>query len=275
MARFAVFDFRSRSAPDATLFAYPPARGRLSGLPGAARTRWLGPAGWVALCVAVLGVLAWVLTPSTSDIQSRVAAAAALHRNQVLAPGEVPPLLAQAAVATEDERFYQHHGIDVIGLGRAFWFDVTHLCACQGGSTITAQLAKDMYLGGSDRGLNKLVDMVLALKIETTIGKQRILADYLSEIPTGPHLYGVTAASCAYFRRPLGQLGLPEYALLAGLTQAPSAYDPLVDPSLARRRRAAVLQQMVSEDYVTAAAAAAAARAPLVPAGGPGCPKVS
>ncbi|MGH7776239.1 MAG: transglycosylase domain-containing protein [Candidatus Dormibacterales bacterium] len=227
--------------------------------------------GWAALALALVIALSWLLAPSTSDIQARVDAAAARHHDPVLAPGEVPPVLAQAVVATEDERFYQHHGIDVIGLARSLWFDVSHRCACQGGSTITAQLGKDMYLGGSDRGLKKLEELVLAVKIETTISKQRILADYLSEIPTGPGLYGVTAASCAYYRRPLEGLTLPDYALLAGLTQAPSAYDPLVDPSLARERRAAVLAAMVSEDYITPAAAAAAARAPIVPPGGPGC----
>lgn len=227
--------------------------------------------GWAALALALLIALVWFLTPSTSDIQARVDAAAVHHHVPVLAPGEVPPLLAQAAVATEDERFYQHHGVDVIGLARALWFDVSHRCACQGGSTITAQLAKDMYLGGSDGGLRKLEDLVLAVKIETTISKQRILADYLSEMPTGPGLYGVTAASCAYYRRPLAGLTLPDYALLAGLTQAPSAYDPLVDPTLARERRATVLAAMVSEDYITPSAAAAAARAPIAPAGGPGC----
>ncbi|MGH7903473.1 MAG: biosynthetic peptidoglycan transglycosylase [Candidatus Dormibacteraceae bacterium] len=220
----------------------------------------------VALAIA----LGWYLVPSTADIQARVDAAARRHGTPVLEPGEVPAQLAQAVVATEDERFYQHHGIDVVGIARSLWYDASHLCACEGGSTITQQLAKDIYLGGSDRGLNKLEDMVLAIKLETTIDKQRILADYLTEIPTGPRLYGVAAASCAYYRRPLVHLDLAQYALLAGLTQAPSTYDPLVNPRLARERRGHVLQRMVSEDYVRPADAREAAAAPLlIP--GPGC----
>src|SRR2546430_10954577 len=102
----------------------------------------------------------------------------------MLGENDVPPLLADAVVATEDERFYSHHGIDSIGLSRALLYDVTNLCLCQGGSTITAQLAKDIYLGGSDRGYNKVKDMALAIKIERVLTKRQILADYLDRKST-------------------------------------------------------------------------------------------
>jgi membrane peptidoglycan carboxypeptidase len=139
---------------------------------------------WLALGVAVVAAVGlssfaalWVATPDPSDIHARVQALTKARGVPLLGPDEVPPRLAEAVVAIEDERFYQHHGIDSIGLGRAVLYDATHLCLCQGGSTITAQLVKDVYLGGSDRGFNKIVDMVVALKAERVMTKKQILAD--------------------------------------------------------------------------------------------------
>ena len=212
----------------------------------------------------------WVGTPAGDDVQVRVRALATARGTPVLGPDQVPKQLAQAIVAIEDERFYQHHGIDSIGLGRAVLYDVTNVCLCQGGSTITQQLVKDLYLGGSDRGYNKLEGMALALKVERILTKQEILADYLSEITTGYGRYGVTAAACAYFDRPLDSLTLGQYALVAGVTQAPSVYDPTVNPDLARQRRAQVLAQMVSVHDISVAEAGAANAEPVT-ASGPGC----
>jgi membrane peptidoglycan carboxypeptidase len=212
----------------------------------------------------------WVWAPSGNDVQARVEAAAAARGTPVLRPDQVPKPLAEAIVAIEDERFYEHHGIDSIGLGRAVLYDVTNTCLCQGGSTITQQLVKDVYLAGSDRGYNKVEGMVLALKVERVLDKRQILADYLSEITTGYGRHGVTAAACAYFGRRLDGLTLGQYALIAGVTQAPSAYDPTVNPELARQRRAQVLAQMVSVGYVTAAQADAANAEPVL-SSGPGC----
>jgi penicillin-binding protein 1A len=212
----------------------------------------------------------WVSTPSATDIQQRVRDVTNGYGVVLLSDDEVPPVLAQAVVATEDERFYSHHGIDTIGLGRAFLYDMTHFCRCEGGSTITEQLVKDVYLNGNDEGYNKLVDTVMALKVEQLISKKRIMADYVSEITTGFGRYGVTAAACAYFHAPLGSLTLGQYALLAGVTQAPSAYDPTVSPTLAGQRRAAVLNAMLSEKFISAAQAASAGQEPvLVPGPAP------
>ncbi|HVD47575.1 MAG TPA: biosynthetic peptidoglycan transglycosylase [Candidatus Limnocylindria bacterium] len=214
-------------------------------------------------------VTLWVSTPSADDVQERVLDATGEHGVVLLAEDEVPALLAQAVVVTEDERFYSHHGIDTIGLGRAFLYDATHFCFCQGGSTITEQLVKDVYLNGSNEGYNKIVDVVLALKVEQTIGKRRIMADYLSEITTGYNRYGVSAAACAYFHRPLGNLSIGQYALLAGLTQAPSLYDPTVDPDLAALRRSGVLAAMVSHNVITPEQAANANAEPVLAPGPP------
>jgi len=152
-------------------------------------------------------------------------------------------------------------------VARALLYDVTNLCLCEGGSTITQQLVKDIYLGGSDRGRNKIDGMGLALKVERTLTKGQIMADYLSEITTGLGVYGVSAAACAYFSAPLGKLTLGQYALLAGVTQAPSIYDPRVNPEAAAARRAHVLQAMLADGYITASQAAAANHEPVLARG--------
>lgn len=226
------------------------------------------------LIVAVLApsvITIWVATPSADDVQQRVRQRTDAFGVVLLNEDEVPPLLAEAVVATEDESFYSHHGIDSIGLARALLYDVTNLCLCQGGSTITEQLVKDVYLGGSARGYNKLKELVLALKVEGVIGKRQIMADYLSEITTGFGRYGVTSAACAYFHAPLADLTLGQYALLAGVTQAPSLYDPTVNPKAAATRRAYVLAAMVADKMITKGQAAAANAEPVLTTDGPGC----
>ncbi|HEX9546476.1 MAG TPA: biosynthetic peptidoglycan transglycosylase, partial [Acidimicrobiales bacterium] len=212
-----------------------------------------------------------VLAPPAGDVQQRVRDRTANLGVVLLGEDEVPAVLAQAVVATEDERFYTHHGIDSIGLGRALLYDASNFCLCQGGSTITQQLAKDVYLGGSDRGYNKLDDLVLALKIEQVIDKRQIMADYLSVIPTGLNRYGVAAAACVYFHAPLGSLTLGQYALLAGVTQAPSLYDPTVDSEAALIRRSHVLSAMLADKMISKDQASVANAEPALAAQGPGC----
>jgi penicillin-binding protein 1A len=221
----------------------------------------------VVAVVVVLGPSAatlWVSTPSGTDVQARVGALTRSYGVVLLNPDEIPATLAKAVVATEDERFYTHHGIDSIGLARALLYDSTNRCFCQGGSTITEQLVKDVYLGGSDRGYNKMVDAVLALKVERVITKQQIMADYLSEITTGLGRRGVSAAACAYFGAPIQNLTLGQYALLAGVTQAPSLYDPTVDLEAAEQRRSEVLASMISEHFITPKQALAANAEPVL-----------
>ncbi|HEY3195021.1 MAG TPA: biosynthetic peptidoglycan transglycosylase [Candidatus Dormibacteraeota bacterium] len=216
------------------------------------------PVRQAGLMVLLLAVLAgpsaatlWVSTPSGTDVQQRVETLTDRYGVVLLREDEIPPMLVKAIVATEDERFYSHHGIDSLGLVRSLLYDIANLCLCQGGSTITEQLVKDVYLDGSASGVNKLVDMVLALKVERVLSKQRIMADYLSEIATGFGRRGMSAAACDYFNAPLESLTLGQYALLAGMAQAPSAYDPTVNPELARQRRAQVLASMLAERYIT------------------------
>jgi len=217
-----------------------------------------------AVVVAPSVATLWISTPSATDVQARVADFTRHYGVVLLGPGDVPDLLAKAVVATEDERFYTHRGIDSIGLARALTYDVSNRCLCQGGSTITEQLVKEVYLNGSDRGYNKMVDVVLALKVEGVLSKQQIMADYVSVITTGFGRRGVSEAACAYFQAPLQTLTLGQYALLAGVTQAPSLYDPTVDPEAAEQRRSEVLALMISERYITPAEALAANAEPVL-----------
>ncbi len=209
-------------------------------------------------------VAAWLVTPTASQLQGRVAADAAAGHVVLLERGQVPALLADALVATEDERFFQHHGIDVIGLGRAVSYDAWNRCLCQGGSTLTEQLVKLVYLG-DDRGWNKVGDTFLALKLESGLDKHRILADYLSVVPTGAGLTGAPAAACTYFGKPLARLDLAQFALIAGMPQAPYGYDPRFHPDRAAARRTYVLAAMVGEGFITRDEAAAADAQPLLP----------
>ncbi len=218
----------------------------------------------LAAVVAPVVVTLWVSTPDVSDVQERVAALTRERGVVLLRPDQVPDLLAQAVVATEDSRFYSHHGLDTVGLARSLVYDATNRCLCEGGSTITQQLVKQLYLNGSDRGRDKINDMMLALKVEQVLSKPQIMADYLSEIATGLGRYGVEKAACVYFHAPLSNLTLGQYALLAGVTQAPSVYDPTINPSAAEQRRSDVLRDMVNERYITAAEAAAADQEPVL-----------
>jgi penicillin-binding protein 1A len=234
--------------------------------------RRFGRAAAAILLVALgAAVVAWVATPDVNDAQARVDAEAARLKVPVLSPADVPEQLALAVVATEDERFYSHHGIDVPGIVRAVVDDVAMRCLCEGGSTITEQLIKEVYLNGSNMGFNKLVDVILAFKVESVLDKPRILADWLTLAPTGPTRYGVAPTACAYFGRPLADLDLAQYALLAGLPQSPVSYDPLTHPEAALRRRGLVLDAMVGHGYISPAEAASARAEPLLPATKPGC----
>lgn len=216
---------------------------------------------------AALGYLSFG-TPSGVDLPRRVAAIAG---GRELRPDDVPAQLAQAVVAVEDERFAAHHGLDTVGTARAVWDDVTGLCACEGGSTITQQLAKNVYYQSDDRVARKLPGMAVALKIELRYDKRTIMADYLSVVPTGYGLVGAREAACAYFDRGLDELSAAQAAELAGMLAAPSIYDPRLRPDLAASRRDHVLDRMVEVGSLSGAQAAAAKAEPVL-AGGVGHP---
>jgi penicillin-binding protein 1A len=164
---------------------------------------------------------------------------------------ELPPHVPQAVLATEDRRFYWHFGIDPIGLARAVAVNWRAGAYVQGGSTITQQLAKNIFLKPERTISRKIEEMVLAVWLELRFSKDEILTLYLNRVYFGGGAYGLEAASERYFRKPARALTLPEAAMLAGLLKAPSRYSPTNDIDLARERARIVLQNMVEAGYIT------------------------
>ncbi len=181
---------------------------------------------------------------------------------------EIPASLRDATVAIEDQRFYKHKGVDVTAIFRAALKDLTHASVVQGGSTITMQLMRNLYLGGDQHTLRqKIIEAQLALEYEKRHDKHEILTSYLNSVPYGTvggqTAIGVQAASRIFFDKPVGALDLQQAALLAGLPQAPSQYNPFRDADVARQRRNEVLAKMADLHDISSAQAAAAEAAPL------------
>jgi membrane peptidoglycan carboxypeptidase len=210
----------------------------------------------VLLALAALAAAAWVSSPSATGLAGHIAARLHGTAGKSAAAATLPPILRDAVVATEDERFYRHHGIDLIGVIRALPYDLSHLSFAQGASTITEQVAKVLYLGGNDHNpWRKLEDAAVALKLERRYSKAEILAAYLNSAYFGDGAYGIRAASERYFGIPPRRLRPAQATLLAGLIQAPSAYDPLTHPAAARARQVEVLRSLVRNGFLTQAGA--------------------
>jgi membrane peptidoglycan carboxypeptidase len=222
------------------------------------RRLWLVAAG-LAAAVAVVVVLAWSTSPGGTSLGLRLHARLRATHGRAVALSRVAPWLRDAVVATEDERFYRHHGIDGIGVLRALPYDLVHLSFAQGASTITEQVAKVLYLNGNDHSLwRKLEDAAVAVKLEGHYDKEQILGAYLNSVYFGEDAYGVWRASRRYFGVSPRSLDLAQASMLAGLIQAPSAYDPLRDPASARARQVEVLRAMVADGFTTGGEAATA-----------------
>lgn len=168
---------------------------------------------------------------------------------------QVPKDLQNAFIATEDNRFYSHHGVDPIGIMRAIWVNIAHDGVAEGGSTITQQLARNAFLT-QDRTLKrKIMEAMLAIRIEQYYTKQEILEMYLNQIYFGQGAYGVQAAAHVYFGKNVQDLDLAQSAMLAGLPQSPNYYSPLTNYKAGKARQAVVLGQMVKYDYIDQATA--------------------
>jgi len=166
-------------------------------------------------------------------------------------------------IASEDERFFHHLGVDLWAIMRAAWRDLTGHYSLQGGSRITQQLVKQYYVGSKRSLWRKLREAILAVRLERRYSKNQILEQYLNRISLGQGAYGVEAAAQTYFNRPVGKLTLAQAALLAGIAPAPSVYDPRKHPALARARRDYVLGRMAANRFITDAEAAAARLEPV------------
>ncbi len=193
-----------------------------------------------------------------------------VERRIPVAVEELPPHVIRAFLAIEDHRFFEHFGLNVGRILKALAVDLLEGRVVEGGSTITQQLAKVLFLTPERTLARKLREALLALEIERRYTKQEILEFYLNQIYLGNGAYGVGAAAQVYFRKPASELGLAEAALLAALPKAPSRYDPFRHPDRARARRDLVLRRMEDLGWADAQAVARARAQPLPrPAGRP------
>ena len=241
-----------------------------------------------AVVVGLLAVAGWVvnvaqsapdlstLKPQTPGSPSQVFAANGTSLGYIWSPDvhnevagtKIPQIVKEATIAIEDRRFYQHGALDYQGIVRAAIKDAFNGSSLQGASTLTMQLVDNVYLPQKLRDQRdlkyKIIQAKLAEQLESKHSKNWVLDSYLNDVPYGTvggqTAYGVGAASKMFFDKPVQKLTLAQAALLAGLPQAPSQYNPFIDSGAARRRRAEVLQAMVTAGYITQAQANAAAR---------------
>jgi penicillin-binding protein 1A len=235
----------------------------------------LGPLGLVLLIVG----LGWYLSLDLADLkrappdqrqpeitlQDRAGVTFASlgdRYGEYLTLHQISSWLPKAVIAIEDRRFYQHPGIDPIGIGRAFIHNLRAGRVVEGGSTISQQLAKLAFLTPERSVVRKIKEALYTLWIEARFDKDEILELYLNRVYLGSGAYGVDAAARRYFAKPASDLSLAEAAMLAGLIRAPSRYAPTRDLELARTRAAVVLSSMMQTGAITAAEAAAAKAAP-------------
>jgi penicillin-binding protein 1A len=175
----------------------------------------------------------------------------------------ISPWMKQAIVATEDKRFYEHRGIDIRGMARALWADIRHQGTVQGGSTITQQFVKNQLTGNAPSVTRKLKEAALAWQLEQKWSKDQILTAYLNTIYFGNGAYGIERAARTYFDHSALKLTLPESALLAGIPEDPSLYDPVAHPRAAKERRRVVLTLMLQQRVITPGEYRSAVRAPM------------
>jgi penicillin-binding protein 1A len=180
-----------------------------------------------------------------------------------LTPETLPALVEEAFIAAEDRRFYQHDGIDPVGIGRALVRNITQGSVEEGASTITQQLARTVFLSQDRTLVRKVKEAALAGKLERQLSKRQILTEYLNVVYLGSSAYGVADAAWVYFSKAPEQLNLAEAALIAGLPPAPSVYSPLVNPDLALERRAVVLRRMQEAGFISEAEQREAQSTPL------------
>ncbi len=232
------------------------------------------------LCVAtIVGVALAVAYPNLPDISDlsdyrpklplRVYSAEGLlmgefgeERRNLTPIRDIPKVMVNAVLAIEDARFYSHGGVDYKGLVRAALANLGRVKS-QGASTITMQVARNVYLSSEKTFTRKLYEVLLTFKLEHMLSKDQILEIYMNQIFLGNRAYGFAAASEAYFGKPMKDLTIAEAAMLAGLPKAPSAYNPISNPSRARTRQQYIIERMLDNGFITAAEAEAAKKQEL------------
>ncbi|MGQ0570737.1 MAG: transglycosylase domain-containing protein, partial [Armatimonadota bacterium] len=194
------------------------------------------------------------------------------ENRQIVPLTSIPPVLRQAVLAIEDERFYSHRGVDPRGIARALWRNVREGELVEGGSTITQQLARNLFLSQERVVSRKVAEILLALEIERRLTKEEILERYLNQVYFGQGAYGVEMAARVYFGKSVKTVSVPEAALLAGLIRAPSIYSPYRNFALAKKAQVIVLSRMAALGSISTeeAAKARAAKIALAPASNAG-----
>jgi penicillin-binding protein 1A len=237
-------------------------------------------AGLVAATVLVIGLVIALAYPNLPSLEALTAyqpkiplriytaegvqiAEFGEERRAVVSIDEVPQPLKDAIIAAEDERFYQHPGIDYVGVLRAAYANLVAGRSRQGASTITMQVARNFFLSSEKTLTRKLYEVMLAFKIEHSLSKEEILELYINQIYLGQRAYGFAAASQIYFGKALGQLTLGETAMLAGLPKAPSMYNPVANPQRAKQRQLYVLRRMNELGHISPEQLEEATKAPL------------
>ena len=186
------------------------------------------------------------------------------ERRAVISIQEVPAVMKQAILAAEDDRFYQHSGVDYPGILRAASANLVGGGKRQGASTITQQVARNFFLSGEKTYTRKLYEALLSFKIENNLSKDQILELYINQIFLGQRAYGFAAAAQIYFGKPLKDISIAEAAMLAGLPKAPSVYNPIVNPKRAKIRQQYVLRRMHELGNISDVQYEAALKEPLV-----------
>ena len=179
------------------------------------------------------------------------------ERRHLLPIKEIPKVMTNAVLAIEDARFYQHGGVDYKGVLRSALANLGRIKS-QGASTITMQVARNVYLSSEKTFTRKIYEILLTFKLESMLSKDQILEIYMNQIFLGNRSYGFAAASEAYFDKPLKDITIAEAAMLAGLPKAPSAYNPIVNPKRARIRQQHIIDRMLENGFITTAQATAA-----------------
>ncbi len=249
--------------------------------------RWLGWTGQVLAGLIIAGLVGWTALvyayapdlPDTAELwrsppqpgltflasDGEVLARRGAYQARIVTLDEISPHLIDAVLATEDRRFYGHFGVDPWGVIRAGLANLRAGGVVQGGSTITQQLAKNLFLTHERSYDRKIREVILAVWLETRLSKDDILTLYLNRVYLGAGAYGVEAAAQRYFGKPAARLDLAQSALIAGLLKAPSRLTPTANLPAAHGRAAVVLQAMVEDGRISREQALAAARAPAVP----------
>ncbi len=184
------------------------------------------------------------------------------ERRHLTPISEIPKVMKDAVLAIEDARFYEHGGVDYKGIVRAALANLGRLKS-QGASTITMQVARNVYLSSEKTYTRKIYEILLTFKLEHMLTKDQILEVYMNQIFLGNRAYGFAAASEAYFGKPLQNITVAEAAMLAGLPKAPSAYNPIINPKRAKSRQLYIIERMLDNEFITADQADAAKREEL------------